>query len=159
MKNSIKITLLGTLLTVCLAVSVSCSKKGDNNPDTEELTEKQADVYVVGYSHGKGMYWKNGEAVPVPDGMDPRDLFVSGQDLYIAGAKSAGGQKTIALYLKNGTETELSDGTTKVIVSSMFVDKTAVYVAGMEIDLETGIPSAVYWKNTEKHKLSGRIFR
>jgi hypothetical protein len=61
--------------------------------------------------------------------------------------------------LKNGVETLLSDGTTRILVTSMFVDGADVYVAGIEINMETDGTSAVYWKNTEKHTLSPELYR
>ncbi len=147
--------MLYSVVMLCIVALTSCSKNDDNDPDP---TEKQADVYVAGYSHGKGTYWKNGEAITLTD-IEAHGIWVAGQDLYIAGVKSAGGPRTIALYLKNGVETELSDGTTRVLVTAMFVDGTDVYVSGTEINLETEELSAVYWKNTEKHILSPELYR
>jgi len=152
--NNTKTILIGILM-LCLAVCGACSKDKGDNPTPPE--EKQTDVYIAGYSHGEGTYWKNGEAVTLPD-MEAHGIWVAGQNLYIAGVKAEGG-KTVAVYLKNGVETPLSDGTTRVLVTSMFVDGADVYVAGTEINAETDGTTAVYWKNTEKHTLSPELYR
>jgi hypothetical protein len=138
--------------------TVIAKKEGYKESNPQTIIVKQADVYVAGYSHGEGTYWKNGEATTLTD-IEAHGIWVAGQDLYIAGVKYAGGGKTIPVYLKNGVETPLTDGTTRVFVTSMFVDGADVYVAGIEINMETDGTSAVYWKNKEKHILSPELYR
>lgn len=138
--------------------TVIAKKEGYKESNPQTIIVKQADVYVAGYSHGEGTYWKNGEATTLTD-IEAHGIWVAGQDLYIAGVKYAGGGKTIPVYLKNGVETPLTDGITRVFVTSMFVDGADVYVAGIEINMETDGTSAVYWKNKEKHILSPELYR
>jgi hypothetical protein len=102
-----------------------------------------ADVYVSGVSYKNGhtiaVYWKNGELVELSDGTTDAhtlDIFVSGNDVYVAGTMENSREVPEAHYWKNGEKVKLL-GT---YVSSVSMSGEEVYATG---DFGEG----KYWKD------------
>jgi hypothetical protein len=100
--------------------------------------------------------WKNGVVTNLPNisGFSlVHDVFVSGTDVYAAGADpTAGGPGiSVAVYWKNGVRTALSNGVNYAHAESVFVLGTDVYVAGG--DGVFGEPTV--WKNGVATTLPG----
>ena len=102
------------------------------------------------------VYWDNGVA-HVLDSVEyscASSIAVSGQDVYVAGYKiSSGSNERIAVYWKNGVETQLLSDGSSPIVNAIYVKGSDVYVAGYEF-FPTGT-TAIYWKNGVETKLAG----
>lgn len=105
------------------------------------------DVYAAGlecvYDNGQdqadppryvGVFWKNGIISRFTDlagkaDLEVKDLFVSGNDVYVVGQDKFGEQPTAMLW-KNGMAEPLSDGSKFARAYSVFVSGNDVYVAG-----------------------------
>jgi|GEM_PF-697673 len=105
----------------------------------------QETIYIAGYtnnnsSNGIAKIWKNGVATSLTDGKSDGfayGLFVSGNDIYVAGADGF-----FAKYWKNGIGTNLTDGSGTAYAHSIFVKGQDVYVAGV-----VGAGVVTLWKN------------
>ena len=105
----------------------------------------QVDVYVSGQQEGRAHYWKNGIAVNLPNGTMANSIYVSGNDVYLAGQEYLGGGiHQIAKYWKNGISINLTDSISYAGANDIYVYGNDTYVAGWE---SVGIPYAKYWKN------------
>lgn len=104
-------------------------------------------VYVAGERHGKGLYWSNEQEFELPaDGTTyVNDIFVTGNDIYVAGRVEPDNKQPIAQYWKNGVPVALTDGVHEANLNSIWVDGEDIYVAG-EKQTETGMVPT-YWKN------------
>lgn len=71
-------------------------------------------------------------------------VFVSGNDIYVAGYLFSYKGKDIAVLWKNNELVELSNGTVNARAYSVFVSGNDVYVAGEE---NSGSSKAMLWKN------------
>jgi hypothetical protein len=122
------------------------------------------DVYVAGgeqaqLSNTLAKYWKNGIPVVLPDlgqGALAHSIFVLGNDVYVAGWQGKTTQldpthklvTQVATYWKNGSPTELTDGTALSVAYSVFVSGADVYVGGFACQtLDPNCAMATYWKN------------
>lgn len=118
-----------------------------------DLSEGQANsifiyegsVYVAGSDDvGKAAYWKDGSKVALSALISiAYDIEVVNGDVYVAGAVIDG--NTYAVYWKNGVITELTDGSTDAIASSIAVYGSDVYVSGKYQDNS----KVGYWKNNQ----------
>ncbi|MDR1841333.1 MAG: hypothetical protein LBQ86_05350 [Holophagales bacterium] len=132
-------------LTTLIAGFMGCGKKDQDVKEQQELKSvknqqevKCQDVYVAGVEEGIPTLWKNGVAQRLSDrdweygGWDNLSIFVSGDDVYVAGRllDEHGGIQRATLW-KNGVDQQLqlqlgdSHG-----ISSVFVSDGNVYVAG-----------------------------
>jgi hypothetical protein len=126
------------------------------------------DLYVVGYEDNwlsgcsfppcptNAMIWKNGIAQPLTEmDLNSRALsvFVSNDDVYIAGDKRTSIGHGIATLWINGTAHALNDGKFSASANSVFVSNGDIYVAGYEDDLEGS--KAKLWKNGVSETLTG----
>ncbi len=133
---------------ICLALMSSCSKDGD---DDNPFKEKQADVYVAGSQTiaGKDVatLWKNGTAIQMANtSSSASDVFISGNDVYVAGGEKLPSTKFIARLWKNGTATDLVlAGTDNSYAQAVLVSGSDVYVGGYETI--SGVRRAKIWKN------------
>lgn len=129
-----------TILWMGIAFSISsCSKKSDkvtplikDTTTTTTGTPGTTDVYVAGYEVNTqnqlvAVYWKNGTEVKLPGGQATkclaRAIFVSGNDVYVAG--SVGAQ---ACYWKNGVLNGLQSLLDTLQATSIYVANGNVYV-------------------------------
>ncbi|MDR1415599.1 MAG: hypothetical protein LBI96_07295 [Odoribacteraceae bacterium] len=123
---------------------------GKNTPSP--ATGEPVDVYVAGhFADALGAYtgavlWKNGVATPLAGGTVAYSVFVSGDDVYVAGAERVPGLPGVATLWKNGVATALTDGTRDAGACSVFVSGGDVHVAGTENNAD-GNPVATVWKN------------
>jgi hypothetical protein len=105
------------------------------------------DVYVAGYqrpystSDGYGhvvKMWKNGVVQDLTSekyyiySAGANSVFVSGDDVYVAGWEDNTSQTSVAKLWKNGVAQSLTDGTFNAEALSVFVSGSNVYVAGYE---------------------------
>jgi hypothetical protein len=124
------------------------------------------DVYVAGSEYtGYGSYdpdykstaklWKNGIAQSLSNGTNNAEaysVYVSGNDVYVAGNQESGKGRKVATLWKNGVAQSLSGSTSYAEAYSVFVSGNDVYVAGYE-EKETGV-IATLWKNGTAQSLS-----
>lgn len=111
------------------------------------IAVNDGDVYVSGFSglqlDHRAQYWRNSVLVyscSVPSAANA--IAVSGSDVFLAGYKPTGDTPfTTAVYWKNGTITELTNGQTHAKANAIFISGSDVFVAGSENNF------AMIWKN------------
>ena len=166
MKNlSIFLLLSAMLFSNCSQKSVAIDDVEDIDDDNEfaEWPHDQL-IYLVGFEMVEGYrvarLWKNGEVQnlskilenEIPLGLkfsDARSVFVSGDDVYVAGCESLFNvEETIscARLWKNGVIENLPSTSYFAEAFSVFVEKDDVYVLGREIT-PNGRWAFVVWKN------------
>ncbi len=129
---------------------VTLSKMFYNQAEaTGIFVDDQGNWHVSGYirqdlaSDNEACYWTAGTAAD-PEILDndalALDIQVVGDDVHISGNRSGDG-KTRARIWKNGSGTDLTDGSSSASANSLFVTGTDIYVAG---SINT---KAVVWKN------------
>jgi hypothetical protein len=109
-------------------------------------------TYIVDYEHqysGNGPragVWENGIAQSFTNGLEATSVYVSGNDVYVAGFKCNNNNVNLkrATLWKNGVEQELSDKTS--VANCVFVVGSDVYVVGSETT-GSNRNRAVLWKN------------
>ena len=138
-----KIFFLSILITLAVALVTGCSKTSDTSPAPHVKA-----VYAAGYHQKSGKYyttlWKDGQASVIDSNATPYDIFVNGQDFYIAGQKNNKG-----IFWKNGQSTQLNTDAAYGYVSaySLYVNGTDLHITGMAENATTFSKHAVYWKN------------
>jgi hypothetical protein len=124
-----------------------------SSSSSQRLTSNTVtDVYVAGWQNTSAAgndfvatYWKNGNAVLLSQlPSTANSIAVSGNDVYVAGSVE-GSQHGIAVYWKNGTQIDLTDGSSEASANSIFVQGTDVYVTGNVLGSNSS--AATYWKN------------
>ncbi len=140
---------------------------GARSAFAESIVVVGSDVYVAGYEQdGMGRniptYWKNGEAMPLAGPTsgsgEAGSIAVSGKDVFVAGwtyetvevAPNNHNIGPVAKVWKNGVESWLTDGITKMSVAeSLVVSGQDAYVVGYTAPWGQGsFPyTACYWKN------------
>ncbi|MFN4314361.1 MAG: hypothetical protein ACK4E0_08715 [Chitinophagaceae bacterium] len=143
------------LLPIIGIIAFGCSKKDKNS--TPNFSE-----YIAGYQeHSSGelvaTLWVNGSPTFLTNGdfaSTANDVAKSNNDIYIAGAErdtpSASDPSELnqrAVYWKNGTQVELTDGGTNAEASGIAVSGMDVYVAGSEYNATNSRFNARLWKN------------
>ena len=133
------------------------------------VTAQNTDVYVVveeGSGNTRCKLWKNGVETNLTTYGHANSVFVSGNDVYVAGAvvtTTQYGNRGIARVWKNGVATNITDGTKDASAESVFVVGNDVYVAGYERygpsnSLLDQIIAAKVWKNGVETVLSSSSF-
>jgi sulfur transfer complex TusBCD TusB component (DsrH family) len=111
-----------------------------------------AKVFVVGqqmtYNGYVATIWEDGKIYTLSDGSSSDncsacayDVYLSGNDIYVAGYTRNAADKNVAVIWKNGFMQRLSDGSLNASAASVYVSGSDIYVAGGE----NGKP--VMWKN------------
>jgi len=137
---------------------------GSNEAGANSIFVQGTDVYVAGQDGAAAMYWKNGMPVVLDANATVSNIVVLGADVYVAGWKYKTTQidsthsvvYPVALYWKNETEVELSDGTVTAYANAIFLSGGEVYVAGATSSATYAtdlIPT--YWKNGAAVRLAG----
>jgi hypothetical protein len=116
-----------------------------------DLKVSGQNVYIVGSNEGSeyATYWKNGEAITYTDVVkgSAYGIFLSGNDVYLAGSASIGG-KRVASYWKNGTRVTLGKDKDTSYGLAIAVKDNDVYVVGHTgLNLTENGYYATYWKN------------
>ena len=119
------------------------------------------DVYVIKQDKTYQL-WKNGVQIDNYEKAGVKSIFVSNNDVYIAGWRNVGtGNNTtaVATLWKNGEAQGLTDGTCRGYAYSVFVSDGDVYVAGYKENQNTqtggyGNEIATLWKNGEAQELT-----
>jgi len=108
-----------------------------------------SDVYLLGIDTLRNpCYWKNGLLTVLPGTYAAASaIAVSGNDVYVGGQQlDTVTNNRKAILWKNGVLTALSDGSQDVVINSIAIDDTDVYICG-----NTTIPGSGYaasvWKN------------
>ena len=114
--------LLKLTLLLVLLVLASCKKDPVQEP-TPPPPPPATDVYAAGYQKigvkKVATLWKNGQATLLSTGQIneyANSVFVSGNDVYVAGYEDNGIVKPIAKYWKNGEEFLLNDGQNRSLI-------------------------------------------
>lgn len=151
--KTMKATIRKTIQLLFIAlVLASCSKSGDEPTPTEI----QTDVYVIGHKNvagrgNTGTIWKNGTLLYTFPEAEVFGIYVSGEDVYVAG--SVYNDRRVAMLWKNGSPQELTDGSGDAGATSVYVAGTDVYVAGLEYKSSLGHVAKV-WKNGVAQELT-----
>ena len=130
--------------------------------DKNATNMKVKSIYVIGntvYSCGnktapvpeQACFWKNEKLTYLPGGTDARSLFISNEDIYIAGVNNIG--TSYSCYWKNGEKYSLpasffSGGNS--YANSIFVFNNNVYIGGNDDDGAGTDNRAWYYVNGEK---------
>ncbi len=105
-------------------------------------------IYTTGVSEGVAISWKNGIADTLNANAWTQSVFVSNDDIYVAGWMWGSNNRAIATYWKNGKPIFLSDSSKNTYAQSIVVSGKDVYVVGYEMQSNLGSPSiAKCWKN------------
>jgi hypothetical protein len=115
-----------------------------------------SDVYVLGVDSLKNpCFWKNGQPTELKGVyITAVCLAVSGGDVYVAGQQfDTLTNNRRAILWKNGVADSLSDGSADVLVSSLTIDGSDIYVCGNTAG-PTGYVSTV-WKNGQLLPMQG----
>ncbi|MDJ1505310.1 hypothetical protein [Xanthocytophaga agilis] len=137
--------------TFIVFLFTACSK--DDSP-----TPAAPGVYVVGYEnlddqyHRQAKFWKDGVVSNLASPADyatANDVFVNGQDVYVAGYTVSASPVQPAIW-KNGKSTKLSVTNAGIGGSAahIFVANNDVYAIGFIFDANYG-QHATLWKNGE----------
>jgi hypothetical protein len=140
-------SILITGLLLCFLFFSACNKNGSGSGNSST-------IYIVGNiedtvadNFNNALQWQNGVASTVSTQAMPWSIFVSGNDVYIAGSKYEN-ENSIAMYWKNGVAIPLTDTNTSKSASAnaIYVSGSDVYVAGYEL-LSNEYGVAMLWKN------------
>ena len=97
---------------------------------------------------GVAKVWKNGVATILSNGNRslPFSIFISGEDVYVAGSTMSENNIWVATLWKNGIATSLSDGISHTYASSVYVSENDVYLASYG-HIENDKYVSKIWKN------------
>jgi len=115
------------------------------------------DVYVAGYNGNFAKLWINGIPQYLTDGTycaRANCVFVSGNDVYVAGYEENSQGKLVATLWKNGNGQRLTNGKEWAEANSVFVSGNDVYVAGNKRYEDGGDYGPVLWKNAVAQNLT-----
>ncbi|MDJ1500510.1 hypothetical protein [Xanthocytophaga agilis] len=147
---------LKALFLVTLFILISCKNDG---------VDKNSTIHVTGSIYKPYIYdrfvqapllttWVNGKVNTLSGDTTlsvANSIYVSGNDVYIAGTETTGlaninnGYIRAAKYWKNGTAINLDGSPYYSEAKSIYVSGNDVYVAGYK-DIENA-PNGIYWKN------------
>ncbi len=127
-----------------------------NKSEAKAITLSGSDVYVAGYEDVIAKYWKNGVATSLNTTSGNTaygtSICISGNDVYVGGYEYSGG--TTAVYWKNGTEVNFTNGKNVSQTNSILFYSNDIYAAGFEYSNDGAHRIAKYWKNGNAVALS-----
>jgi hypothetical protein len=98
-----------TLIAAIMMLSFSECKKDGSGQSSAFFGNHE--VYMVGFANGSGSValWKNGVLQELPDGTDANSVYVSANDVYVAGTTGGYHDDRRAVLWKNGVMQKLSE--------------------------------------------------
>jgi hypothetical protein len=113
--------------------------------ETNAIIVQGSDVYILGESDNKGVYWKNGVLVNIPNAIEVYDMAISGNDIYITGQTT----DYHGAYWKNGVQTILSDGNFGIVCSAIGIQGNDIVIAGYrtQVNYSGDAYKGFSWKN------------
>jgi hypothetical protein len=164
MKKHIHSIVSAAIALMALAL-VSCGGGGKKDPgDDLGIISGGPGVYVAGQNEYSAALWKDGKLITKINhkGASALSVFVSGDDVYMAGYISAGFNNEYAALWKNGVAQKLSDIRGSK-AKSVFVSGSDVYVVGVDDCIYRTYPDggidtnplgyATLWKNGVAQRL------
>lgn len=142
---------------------------GNVSAIANDIFVKEGNVYVVGYINSdlsfqyrpkSAVLWKNGaiQNLEMPESTirsEATAVFVSGNDVFVAGRYRKYGGTWIASVWKNGKITDVTDGSNEARLYDVFVQGDDIYLTGYEINDDIGTQGK-YWKNGISYVLENR---
>lgn len=138
------------VLIATIVFFLSCKK--EKSPASTPIEPKA--VYVTGFTRNSAgndetIVWKNGikQVLQINNSLS-NSIYIAGKDVYVAGqVKNTATNKWMAVLWKNGTLSNLTDGTAPfAAANAVFISGADIYVAGT-IQQPSFTNNAVYWKN------------
>ena len=133
-----------------------------NNAIANSIYILENDIYICGRTsiNNKSVatVWKNGVSTRLNSEAtrsEAMSIFVSGNDVYVAGYIKNNLNYDVATVWKNGVATSLSDGTSRARANSVYVNNNDVYVAGEGGNV---VNVATVWKNGIATSLTDDIY-
>lgn len=143
--------------------AINLSGGGSGESHANSITVSGGNVYVAGFEnypytsggitnhYSTARYWKNSTGVKLSGSAgrnaDSNSIFVSGNDIYVAGWQDDGYKGMVAKYWKNGTQVNLTNGNKSAYAEVIAVSPNGdVHVAGRNFYDGYGV-RIVYWKN------------
>lgn len=134
--------------------------KGNVSATANDIFVSDANVYVVGFINSDltwqylprtAVLWKNGiiQNLEMPAATlrsEARAVFVSGNDVYVAGRHQKAWENWVACVWKNGKVINVTDGSNMARLYDIYVLGNDIYATGYEINDEIGTQGK-YWKN------------
>ena len=138
----------------------ACSKSSQQSNTPPVPTVVPASVYIAGQGQGNSVltakYWKDSTQVVLSDSTHPENIngiYVSGNDVYLAGTEySPTGSPTAALW-KNGVKTLMNEQSSTA--TGITVSGSDVYISGITVDYINAKVYPMYWKNGVAVSLPG----
>ncbi len=131
---------------------------GDEKTFTTATTPIPTSVYVAVQLQGspnRALYWKDANTNNLSDGSRnafAKSIFISNNDVYVAGEEHNTNNIYVAKYWKNGQTVELSNGIKHAFTTAIAVSGNNVYVSGSQ---ETNAQrQAKYWVNGTENNLT-----
>ena len=116
------------LLLISIIVFSGCKKADNTAPSAPGLPTLTKDVYVAGFETSGtkrvAKVWKNGVATSLTNGSNDASavsVYVSGTDVYVAGAEVPNFYAHAAKVWKNGVVSSLTNGVNSAVAHSIFV--------------------------------------
>ncbi|MGB3607917.1 MAG: hypothetical protein WA775_07665 [Psychroserpens sp.] len=145
-----------------LIVVFSCSEDDDQSVQ-EPDSPIESIVYVAGLGFENSNFtaelWTDGlQTVLSNDNFNAEaiDMFIDGDDTYIAGYQTNNNDISVATIWKNGVPSTITDGTRASSISTVFVLNNIIYAVGFEAN-QNGINVAKLWENGVSSSLSDAV--
>jgi hypothetical protein len=147
------------LLLCSIFLFSACSKSSQQSNTTPVPPVVPASVYIAGQGNSSVLiaeYWKDSTQVILSDSTHPENIigiYVSGNDVYLAGAEWSPSGNSKMAYWKNGVKTLMNEQNSNA--SGITVSGGDVYISGYTVDYTNAKIYPMYWKNGVAVSLSG----
>lgn len=98
------------------------------------ITLSGSDVYTTGYDNTNisvGRYWRNGVPISLGNQSIPNGIAMAGSDVITVGIRG-GATYSKAAFWRNGTATDLTDGSSYGEATGVAVSGTDIYISGIQ---------------------------